>query len=293
MQTLMLTMLFIFVDDFCKVFEPHWNQILLESKGENSRNRKTILSLSEMLTILLFFHLGHFKNFKSYYKFLEEYHKKEFPNLISYNRFVELKSSCAIPLLVFFQLLSAQCDGESFIDSTHLAVCHNKRELSHKTFKGLAKKSKSTMGWFFGFKLHMIVNKYGHPISFDITRATTDDRKAPDNIFQKIFGKLYGDKGYIGKPFFERMKEKTIQIITAIRKDMKPQIMTKEDSIKLGKRSIIESTFNVLKNILNMQHTRHRSPKNFAINIVSSICAFCLRFVTDLFSFNYNKLLIS
>lgn len=293
MQTLMLTMLFVFVDDFCKVFEPHWNKILLESKGAKARNRKTILSLSEMLTILLFFHIGHYKNFKSYYKFLKEYHKKEFPNLISYNRFVELKSSCAIPLLVFFQVLSAECDGESYIDSTHLSICHIKRELTNRVFKGLARKSKSTMGWFFGFKLHMIVNKYGHPISFEVTHATLDDRKTPDNIFQKIFGKLYGDKGYIGKPFYDRMQEKTIQIITALRINMKPQIMTKEDSVKLGKRNIIESTFNVLKNILNMQHTRHRSPKNYAINLISSICAFCLRFVTVLSLFNNNKLLIT
>ena len=277
-----LLKIFIFVDDFCKFFEPHWNEVLLGNKEENSRNRKSELFLSEVLTILLCFHLGDFKSFKSYYKFLDKYHRKEFPNLVSYSRLVELKISCAVPLLVLFQVISASCDGESYIDSTHLPICHIKREFIFKIFKGLARKSKSTMGWFIGFKLHMAVNKYGHPISFELTHANCDDRKVPDGLFSKIFGKLFGDRGYVGKPFFDRMKEKMIHVVTALRSNMKPQIMEIGDSEKLNKRSIIETTFHLLKNHLNMQHTRHRSSVNFAVNIISSVCAFCLRFVTCL-----------
>jgi hypothetical protein len=286
-----LLKIFVFVDDYCKSFEPHWNKLLLDFKKEGSRNRKSELFLSELMTILLCFHLGDFKSFKSYYKFLKKYHNSEFPNLVSYTRLVELKSSCAIPLLVLFEVISAQCDGESYVDSTHLPICHIKREYIHKLFKGIAKKSKSTMGWFIGFKLHMIVNEFGHPISFSLTHANCDDRKAPDNLFSKIFGKLFGDRGYVGKPFFERMKDKMIHIVTALRGNMKPQIMTQEDSRKLNKRSIIESTFNLLKNHLNMQHTRHRSPQNFAINIISSVCALCLRFITSL-SLSENSMLM-
>jgi hypothetical protein len=287
-----LLKIFIFVDDFYKNFEQHWNNLLLDFKNENSRNRKPELYLSELMTILLCFHLGDFKSFKSYYKFLIKYHKSEFPNLVSYTRIVELKSSCAIPLLVLFEVISASCDGESYIDSTHLPICHIKREYIHKTFKGMARKSKSTMGWYIGFKLHMIVNKFGHPISFSLTHANCDDRKAPDNLFSKIFGKLFADRGYIGKPFFDRMKDKMIHIVTALRSNMKPQIMVQEDSKKLNKRGIIESAFNSLKNNLNMQHTRHRSPQNFAINLISSVCAFCLRFITSLSLSKNNMLMI-
>jgi len=284
--------IFIFVDDFCQTFEAHWNKILLDFKGENSRNRKPELFLSEIMTICLCFHLGHFKSFKAYYKFLEKYHKKEFPNLISYSRFIELKSSCAVPLLVLFEIISAPCDGESYIDATHLPICHIKRGYIYKLFRGLARKSKSTMGWYIGFKLHMTVNKYGHPISFALTHANCDDRKAPDNLFSKIFGKLFGDRGYIGRPFFERMKDKMIRVVTALKSNMKPQIMTSDENAKLNKRGIIASTFNSLKNNLNMQHTRHRSPENFAVNIISSVCAFCLRFVTSLNLSEKNMLLI-
>lgn len=288
-----LLKVFVFVDDFCNFFEPHWNKILLSSKKEGSRNRKSELFLSEIITILLCFHLGGFQSFKSYYNFLGKYHKSEFPNLVSYTRMVELKASCAIPLLVFFEVISSPCSGQSYIDSTHLPVCHIKREYIHKLFKGIAKKSKSTMGWFIGFKLHMTVNKFGHPISFALTHANCDDRKAPDNLFSKIFGELFGDRGYIGKPFFKRMKDKMIHVVTALKNNMKPQIMTEEHSKKLNRRNIIESTFNVLKNNLSMQHTRHRSPQNFAINIISSVCAFCLRFITSLSLSGENMLALS
>lgn len=138
----------------------------------------------------------------------------------------------------------------------------------------------------------MIVNKFDHPIFFSLTHANCDDRKAPDKLFSKIFSNLFADRGYIGKLFFERMKDKMIHIFTDLRSNMKPQIMA-QDSKKLNKRGIIESAFNSLKNNLNMQHTRHDSPQNFAINPISSVCAFCLRFITSLSLSKNNILMIS
>lgn len=255
---------------------------------KNSRNRKNRLCLSEIITILINFHLSGFKNFKKYYFYLIKYHLNDFPNLVSYQRFLEIQEQAYLPLMILFQIISAECDGKSYIDSTALSICHVKREYSYKMFKGLAQKNKSTMGWFIGFKLHMIVNQFGHPISFDLTRAKCDDRKVSDSIFNKIFGKLFGDRGYIGKPFFERMQNKMIHIITAIRSNMKPKILNSEDNEDLKKRGIIETTFHILKNHLNMQHTRHRSLKNFAINIITSICAFCFRFIKGFLKNNLN-----
>ena len=279
-----LTRLFIFIDDFSKAFNSYTEidserEFLAPYVKQETQNNCQ-LCLSEILTIIVYFHSSGFKTFKHYYKFLERYHSKEFPNLISYGRFVEIKNSYTFELFILSQTILADCDGLSYIDSTHLPVCHIKREYSHKTFGELASKSKSTMGWYFGFKLHMITNQYGHPISYELTFATVDDRKAPDGLFDKIFGELYGDKGYLGKPFIERMNEKSIKIITALKKNMKPQIMTQEQSEKLNKRNIIESVFNCLKNNTNIQHTRHRNPKNYLINLIGSVTAYCFKFVT-------------
>jgi len=279
-----LTRLFVFIDDFVKAFNSYTetdpeNKLLVPFFKQEVQNNCR-LHLSEILTIIVYFHSSGFKTFKHYYKFLERYHMKEFPHLISYNRFVEIKHNYTLELFILSQTISAQCDGLSYIDSTHLPVCHIKREYTHKIFEGVAAKSKSTMGWYFGFKLHVISNQYGHPISYELTRSTVDDRQVPDSLFDKIFGELYGDKGYLGKPFMDRMSEKSIKIITALKKNMKPKMMTQKQSNSLSKRSIIESIFNCLKNHLNMQHTRHKNPKNYLVNLIGAITAYCFKFVT-------------
>jgi hypothetical protein len=277
-----LTRLFIFVDDFFKAYSKALEQYVKENSYELPSKHKyesKSLSLSEIMTILISFHLSDFKTLKAYYKFLKIYHKKEFPNLCSYNRFFERQCETFYPFKVLFECISGECDGLSYIDATCLPVCHIKREKFCKMFKKIAKKSKSTMGWYYGFKMHLITNKYGHPISFEITQSTVDDRKVPDTIFAKIFGKLYGDRGYISEKFKDNLKRKGINLITALRINMKPKLITEEDNKNLKNRGIIESCFNVLKNILSMQHTRHRSGKNYVINLISSMCACCFRFI--------------
>jgi len=281
-----LTHLFIFVDDFCNSYNEALenyvkeNNLVFPCKNINKYESMT-LCLSEIITILISFHLSDFKNLKAYYKFLCIYHRKEFPNLCSYNRFVEREREAFYPLKVFFECISGECDGLSYIDATCLPVCHIKREHICKMFKGIAKKSKSTMGWYYGFKLHLIINKYGHPISFELTKSTVDDRKVPESIFSKIFGKLYGDRGYISEKFRKKLKDNMIDMINPIRSDMKPKLVTEEDNNNLKKRGIIESVFNLLKNVLSMQHTRHRSGKNYVVNLISSLCACCFRFVSS------------
>ena len=280
-----LTRVFVFVDDFYKAYSEALDQYVKENSyalpSKNKYESKT-LSLSEIMTILISFHLSDFKTLKAYYKFLLKYHMKEFPNLFSYNRFVERQWESFYPFKVLFECISGECDGLSYIDATCLPVCHIKRENFCKIFKEIAKKSKSTMGWYYGFKLHLITNKYGHPISFEITQSTVDDRKVPDAIFSKIFGKLYGDRGYISEKFKNNLKSKGINLITALRTNMKSKLITEEDNNNLKKRGIIESCFNVLKNILSMQHTRHRSGQNYAINLISSMCACCFRFINSI-----------
>jgi hypothetical protein len=164
----------------------------------------------------------------------------------------------------------------SYIDSTPLKICHNKRIYSNKVFDGIAKRGKSTMGWFFGFKLHIVINEMGEILSAQLTKGNVDDRKVVPLLCKKIKGKLFGDKGYISQKLFEEMLEKGLRIVTALRTKMKPKLMCFEESEILKKRSVVESVFHILKDILTLNHTRHRNPVNFMVNIFSALCAYCL-----------------
>jgi hypothetical protein len=264
--------LFCDVDDFCKKYEAN-TQIRLADKTK--RNRKCRLSKSEIMTILIYFHASNYRNFKHYYleyicKCLNDY----FPNLISYNRFVEIGQKVASELSTFFNSRLEPCTGISFIDSTKISVCNNKRISRNKVFEGVAAMGKSTMGWFYGFKLHLIVNDKGGLVRAMITPGNIDDRDPVPRMTTNLFGKLFGDKGYIKQPLFEFLFEKGITFITGIKKNMKNKLMDITDKILLRKRSIIETINDQLKNISQIEHTRHRSCTNFMINLLCGLIAY-------------------
>ncbi len=148
--------------------------------------------------------------------------------------------------------------GIYFVDSTVLRVCHHKRSHQNRVFKGLAKKCGSTMGGLMAFKL---------------SQATTD---VPE-IAQGLTGKIIGDKGYISQDLFNRLYEKGLQLINKIRKNMKNRLMPIIDKILLRRRGIIESVFDQLKNISQIEHSRHRSVNNFMVNILAGLAAYCLQ----------------
>jgi len=166
--------------------------------------------------------------------------------------------------------------GVSFIDSTSIAVCHFKRSNRNKVFKGFAKKGKTSTGWFFGFKLHLIVNDKGEILSFMLTPGNTDDRAPVEKLVEqaKFVGKLIGDRGYISSELFERLFSKGIQLITKIRKNMKNKLMGFYDKLLLRKRGIIETIIDQLKNISQIEHSRHRSPVNFLVNLIGGLVAY-------------------
>ncbi len=197
-----ITTIFCSIDDFCIVFEPEFKKKQL-STGKKTRNRKFKMSMSEILTITVLFHISGYRNFKHYYLFYVRKHlSQEFPKTVSYNRFTELMQSNMLPLCLYMKTCClGKCTGISFIDSTPVRVCNKKRISKNQVFKDIATIGKSTMGWFYGFKLHIIVNDKGELLEFVITQANVDDR-APlkqENFLAKIFGKLYADKGYISK----------------------------------------------------------------------------------------------
>lgn len=234
--------------------------------------------MSEIATITLFYHYSGYKNFKSYYQnHVKIYLKKDFPNAPSYSRMIELKQDIFWFLALFVQALAAPCTGISIIDSTSLEVCLSNRRYRHKTFKNMAESGKTSVKWFFGFKLHMLINHLGEVISFYITPGNVSD--ADKEVLQKttksILGKLVADKGYLGR--FKDLYDRGITLIHGIRSNMKNKLISIFDKMLLKKRGIIETIFGILKTDFNLEHSRHRSVKGFFINIFTALAAYAFR----------------
>lgn len=271
-----LVELFCAVDDFCKEFVPVWQRQMLTA-GEIQRQRKRSLTISEIMTILIHFHQSHYRNFKAYYnQYVLERLRSEFPGLVSYNRFVEFIPSVLIPLCVYLRRnCFGVCTGISFIDSTPLKVCHNRRIHSHKVFAGLAERGKTSTGWFYGFKLHLVFNDRGELLNLMLTPGNVDDRKPVPKMARRLFGKLFGDKGYISQKLFEELLLTfNVELVTGIRSNMQNALMPVMDKLLLRKRAIIETIIDQLKNISQIEHSRHRSPINFLVNLICGLIAY-------------------
>lgn len=265
--------LFCDIDDFCQQFVPDWNRRQLES-GERQRQRAKRLTLSESMTILVHFHRSSYRCFKHYYLYHRQWLLSAFPELLSYSRFVSLMPTTLIPLCVYLMGRRGGQTGISFVDATSIAVCHNRRIHSHKVFKKVAKRGKTSTGWFYGFKLHLVINDQGELLAFQVTPANTDDRAPVPKLARGLVGKLFGDKGYISKKLFETLMEQGLQLITRVRKNMKNQLLALEDKLLLRKRALIETVNDQLKNISQIEHTRHRSVANFMVNLICGLIAY-------------------
>lgn len=269
-----ITDIFCIVDEFCLEFQKFTQPFIIG----NPPKKKPKMSNAEVITIMILFQLSGIRTFKHFYIYYVQQHmKKEFPQTVSYNRFTELMQSNLMALTMFAKTCSlGSCTGISFVDSTPIKVCGNKRIKRNKVFKDLANTGKSTMGWFHGFKLHIVINDKGEILSFCVTQANVDDREPLKNetFLKQIFGKLFGDKGYISEKLTQLLFVDGIQLITNIRNNMKNSLMEMSDKILLRKRSIIETVNDELKNICQIEHSRHRSVVNFMNNLVGGIVAY-------------------
>ena len=234
------------------------------------------LSVSEVMTIMIHFHQSHYRHFKAYYTgYVQEHLRSEFPWLVSYERFVGLMpralvSLCACPVNCY-----GPGTGISFIDSTPVAVCHHRRIASHRVFAGMAQRGKTSVSWFFGFKLHLVVNDRGELLACQLTLGNVDDRTPVPRLTQGLLGRLFGDRGYISRKLVSQLLARDLRLITRLRRNMKPCPLPPEDRLLLRKRAIIESVNDQLKNISQTEHTCHRSPANFLVNPVSGLIAYC------------------
>lgn len=266
--------IFCLVDEFCKDFDKSTRSFIL---GKPSK-RPPVMSKSGVISICLLFHLSGFRCFKHFYiSYLQKHMQSEFPKTVSYNRFVELSQSVPVPMTMFLKTCClSTCSGISFVDSTPIRVCHNKRIKRNKVFKGVAEVDKSTMGWFYGFKLHIVINDRGEILNFAITQANVDDREPLKNerFLKAMFGKLFADKGHISEKLTNVLFVNDIHLITSIRNNMKNSLMTMSDKIMLRKRPVIETVNDELKNICQVEQSRHRSFANFITNLIAGLIAY-------------------
>ncbi|MDQ3398727.1 MAG: IS982 family transposase [Deinococcota bacterium] len=265
--------LFVEVDDFCQEFE-RW-AAPQQLPGKAKRGPVPLMSASEIMTIVIHFHQAGYRDFKHYYqRHVCEHLFTEFPRLVSYGRFVELMPSVGLVLCAYLQSRFGRGTGITFVDSTPVAVCHNRRIARHRVFRNLAARGRNTMGWFYGFKLHLIVNDLGELLAVHLTPGNVDDRKPLEGMTKDLYGKLFGDKGYLSQALFETLYERGLELVTSLRKNMKNQLMLISDRLLLRKRFIIETITDQLKNISQIEHTRHRSPANFAVNLLAGLIAY-------------------
>jgi hypothetical protein len=266
--------LFCDVDDFCQQFVPPWQQRLLAS-GDRQRLRESRLCVSEVMTIVITFHQSGYRTFKGYFlRYVTPHLRGAFPQLVSYSRFVELMSEALVPLCAYLQTRKGQSQGVAFIDSTLLAVCHPKRSARHKVFAGLARWGRSSMGWCYGFKLPLLINDVGELLACRLTAANVDDRSPVPALVARVRGKVFGDRGYISQALFADLFRQGVQLITTRRKDMKNKLLPMLDKLLLRKRSLIETVNDQLKNISQIEHSRHRSVANFLVNLVAGLIAY-------------------
>ena len=270
-----VTEIYCMADDFCKEFTLQQEKYMIKDMKTMHRNKPNRMSDAEIMIILILFHSGGFRCFKHYYKeYVCKHLKHLFPRQVSYNRFVELEKEVLLPMTIFIKkVLLGTCTGISFVDSTPLCVCRNQRILIHKTFEGLAERGRCSMGWFFGFKLHLIINDKGE----NFTPGNVDDWEPLEQgkFLKNIKGKLCADKVYIGQALFENLFLNGIQLVTKVKNNMRNSLMSIADRILLRKRALIETANDELKNIAQIEYSRHRSFSNVIANSLSAIAAYC------------------
>jgi Transposase DDE domain len=270
-----ITALFCCLDDFCRLYQDCERHKLIPKTGLRCRPGK--LCLSEMLFIMVLFHVNPFKDFKHFYRYgIEDKYRDLFGALPCYARFVQLMGRLLLPLAVLLHSLKGEETGIYFADSTSLPVCDNRRISSNRVFTGLAKRGKTAMGWFYGFKLHIVINHKAELVAVKITPGNADDRKPLPAMTEGLLGKLFADKGYLSKALFEQLGQQGLQLITGIRKTMRNYLMPRastKSSCAGGSSSRRSSTSSNQTKASNTQRTARPSMPSSTSFLACSLMA--------------------
>lgn len=271
-----ITTIYYLIDNFCKIYQEWEKEKLLPGSDSKLRRREGNLSLSELITIVLYFYLAPSRDFKNYYLYFLPFRYVGYFKLVSYSRIIQLMPSLILPVSILLQLIKGEETGIYFIDSTKLQICHNKRTNSNRVFGKLSKIGKSSYGWFIGFKLHIVINHKGAIVAVKITKGNKSDLSCAKYLSKGLEGKIFGDKGYISRDLFQDLYRSGLRLFTGLRKDMKNHLLEHMDKILMRKRVLVESVFNVLKNNMGLEHSRHRFPVNFLVHILACITSYSI-----------------
>jgi hypothetical protein len=193
-----------------------------------------------------------------------------------YEHFVALQKSAFVPLVFFLVSHLGTRTGLYYIDSTALPVCDNHRISRHKVFADLAQRGKTSMGWFFGFKLHLVFNNRNEIVALKLTPGNVHDTTPVPALTRDLIGKLFGDKGYIGQKLAEDLLRRGLTLFTRVRKNMKSLPLSLQDKALLNARNMAD--IGHIKEFSSLNLSRHRSAINAFVHIIAAITALYVAF---------------
>lgn len=268
------------IEIYCRVDDLHkaYRRYYFDKTGQYLTSIRSRMSESEVITILICYHLSGYKNFEYYYRDqILKHNKTDFPDAVSYERFVQLQTKSIDLLSLYLYSLAQQSErtGMYFVDSKKIASCHIKREHTHQVMQGVSRKGKTSVGWFFGLKTHLVINNLGQIVAYDITPGNVADNN--HTVLRKLLnglkGVCAGDKGY-QSALFEEFYQNGLVLLTKPKKNQKAKVQTKANNLLLSKRPVIESTFNICTYICDIEHSRHRNKFNAVVNILAGLAAY-------------------
>jgi DDE family transposase len=264
-------------DDFCQALDLHWEARLLTQGAQPAKKRgpEPGLAESEIMTILVLYHSSRFRNFKAFYEgVVLALLRSAFPKAPGYARFIALTSHVWVPLTVFLLSRMGRKTGIYYIDSTPLPVCHNRRINRHRVFADLAARGQTSVGWFFGFKLHLVFNHQREIVALKLTPGNVNDTTPVADLTRDLIGKLFGDKGYVGKDLAKRLLRRGLALMTRVRCNMKRLAVSFFDRALLHGRPIVETIIGHIKEFSSLRLPKHRSVCNAFTHIIATVVAY-------------------
>ena len=265
---------------FCKALSANSLDFALSNKGKRQRKCTKALDVADIIVILLLFQDSGFRRFKWFYEDYRGRHRLH--KLPSYSWFLRLRKDVLLVFLHYLAFKLGEPTGLYYIDSTALPVCHNKRISQHKTFKNQAERGKTSVDWFYGFKLHMVINHLGQIVNVYFTKGNVDDRIGLDKMAEHLQGIICGDKGYISSEREKKLAEKGLKLLTKLRKNMKAKPLSKAEQRLLKRRAIIETVNGILKEVYVLASTKTRSILGFIILMISAITAYQINAINSM-----------
>jgi hypothetical protein len=187
---------------------------------------------------------------------------------------MELIPRTLVPFCGSLSTRKGRRTGMACMDSTPLAVCDHPRITTHKVFAGIAMRGTTSMGWFYGFTLPLIVHDEGELLALPLPPGNVDDRQPGTHLAAGLGGQLLGDRGSISQALHDVLLRPGLALLTKIRKNMKNRVRRLWDKVLLRKRTLIETINDQVKNISQIEHTRHRSVLGFMVNVVACSIAY-------------------